>query len=149
MVHATGQIDEVERLLGAHRPFRDFRHQLDVLEGGQARDQIIELKDEPDMFAPVAGEGAFADRGQAVVKEPRFPRRWDVEAADKVEEGRLARARWPEDDVELTCSCGKIDVVEGKDFNLAHPVDFRQPLGSQQRWRSTNLCRSRNSRDDL
>ena len=53
MVLALLKADESQRLVRRHGIARDFRRQRDVLPGGEARDEVVELEHEADVVAPV------------------------------------------------------------------------------------------------
>ncbi len=55
VIHAIPQADDSERLAGGHRISGDLGNQRDVLLGGQAGDEVVELEHEPHMPAAVAG----------------------------------------------------------------------------------------------
>jgi hypothetical protein len=61
------QPGDLQCLAGGHRVAGDFRHERDILERGQARHQIVELKHEAHMVAPVAGQLAVAPAGEFLV----------------------------------------------------------------------------------
>jgi hypothetical protein len=53
MIHAIAQTDQFERFLGLHRVARDLRNGSDVLLRGQTGDEIVKLKNEPNLVAAV------------------------------------------------------------------------------------------------
>jgi hypothetical protein len=53
MVHPVFKIDQRQSIGGRHRMFGDLCDQCYILPRRQARNQIIELKDEADMIAAV------------------------------------------------------------------------------------------------
>ena len=69
MMHAAFQADERKRFVRAHRVIGNLRHQRDVLVGGEARDQIIELEHEPDMLRRYAVRPRSSEPGQLQVLE--------------------------------------------------------------------------------
>jgi hypothetical protein len=69
MVHALGEADEIERLLGRHWVACSLRDQGHVLTRRQRGNQVVELEDEPDMIAPVGGEAVVIEAGQLVIAE--------------------------------------------------------------------------------
>ena len=113
MVHAVLQADDGERLLRPHGIARDLGDQRHVLARGQARHQIVELEHEADMVAAVERQRAVVEAAELMVGEPDLAGGGAVEAADDVEEGRLARARRPEDDHELARRRLEIDAAQG------------------------------------
>src|SRR5262245_24216432 len=64
MVHALGQVHQLQGLLRPHRLAADLRDQGDVLAGRQAGDEVVELEDEADVLAAVAGQGCVVVGGQ-------------------------------------------------------------------------------------
>src|SRR2546423_15700153 len=71
--------------------------QPDVLERRQRRQEVEELEDESDFVAPHSGQLVVWQSGQRRAVDDNFSGGWTIEAADQVEERRLARARWPDD----------------------------------------------------
>jgi hypothetical protein len=67
--------------------------QLDVLDRGRARQQVIGLEDEAQTPAADVGEFVLRQLGDVAAFEPVRARRRAVEEADDVHEGRLSRAR--------------------------------------------------------
>ena len=57
----------LERVGSRHGPGGDIGDQFDVLAGGEAGNQIVELEDESDMFAAVQRQLALVGRGEVVV----------------------------------------------------------------------------------
>jgi len=56
VVHTNGESHHIESRGGIHWVRSDIDYQLDILEGGQTRDEVIELKDKADVFASEARE---------------------------------------------------------------------------------------------
>ena len=96
-----GEAHARERLVGREGIGDDVRDQGHVLARGEARDQVVELEDEADVFAPVTRQLGLARPTQVMVAPLRRPRRRRIEAAEDVEQCRLAAARRPEQDDEL------------------------------------------------
>ena len=69
MIHAVFETDKRQRLVRAHRIFGNLGDQRDILIGGEARDQIVELKHKADMFAAIGRQPAIIERGQLKVLE--------------------------------------------------------------------------------
>src|SRR5437867_889605 len=129
VVHAIGEPDQLEReqgalaaLLAAHA--HEQQRQLDVLERGQHRDQVVELEDEADVaraphreLAPVQ----LVDRG---VPHPHLARGRTVDAADQVEERRLAAPRGAHERDEIARGHVQRQAVEHRDLLLVALVDL-------------------------
>src|SRR5258706_280782 len=88
---------------------RSRRAHLAVVQRSRARDQVERLKDKSDL--------SVADRGQSIVVEPGHiravervaPTGGDVEAADDVHQGGLARAARSHDRDELAFADYQVD----------------------------------------
>jgi hypothetical protein len=52
--------------------FRQLRHQFDVLQRRQARNEIVELKDKADVLAPEARQSSVIGSSEVVV-QARLP----------------------------------------------------------------------------
>ena len=101
VVEAFAQPDQPQRLRRVHRIAGDRGHQLDVLARGERGDQVVELEDEADVLAPEPGESRVVVVREIVIEEvDRAPGR-NVEAAEDVEQRRLAAARRSEQDDHL------------------------------------------------
>ena len=65
MVHPVGEVDDVQGKLDVTPPLRpgktrEEQGQLDVFEGGEDRDQVVELEDEAHVRGAPGGELGFA-----------------------------------------------------------------------------------------
>ena len=74
---------------------------LHVFARREAGHQIVELEDEADVIAAIAGKPRLVEAGEFVILEPGLAGTGAVQPPDDVEEGRLSRTRWSEDDDEL------------------------------------------------
>ncbi len=126
VVEPVAEPHQLERLLGLHRVGRDLADQRDVLPGGQAGDEVVELEDEADELAPVARELVVVGVAQVQLLVAQRPVRGTVEPADDVEQRRLAASGRAEQDDELGVVQVEIDRAEGADLDLAHVVDLRE-----------------------
>src|SRR5690348_17276426 len=91
----------MQRFGCVHRIGGDLGDQLDVLQHGQARDEVVELEDETDVFAAIAGQRSLTGANQVVVAEPRLTARRRIETTQDVEQGRLAATGWAEKNKEF------------------------------------------------
>src|SRR4029079_19760842 len=66
--------------------------QLDVLERGDARNEVEELEDEPDALEPVRLQRALVHRGEILAVDEDRSRRGTIDAAEQVQQRRLAAA---------------------------------------------------------
>ena len=98
--------------------------QLDVLQHAELRQQIEELKHEPDLPIPDARQLAHRGGGDlgAVELDAAFARR--IEAAEDVHERGFAAARRADDGDEFAAVDVEVDVVERADFLAAEVVDL-------------------------
>src|SRR5581483_113109 len=106
VVGALSEPDEPERALGARAAVRgrqaaEEERQLDVLDGAQHRDQVIELEEDPDPAPAPAREGVLAAHVDARAGDPHLALRRAVEAREEVEQGRLSGPRRADDRHEL------------------------------------------------
>ncbi|MCO4251583.1 hypothetical protein NG697_16840 [Pseudarthrobacter sp. MDT3-26] len=84
----------------------------DILQDGQALDQVEELKDKADPLAPMPRQGGLA--GLTHVNPAHFhpARGGPVQAGDQVEQGRFTTARWTDDGGELAPFDVQVNAVE-------------------------------------
>src|SRR5215470_4305530 len=122
MVSAVVQADERQGLVWTHWLVRDLSYQRDVLISGEARDQIVELEDEPDMLPAIGGERAVIEPGQFEVLEEDAAAGRLIEAADDVQERRFSAARWAEQHDHLAGPNIEIETVQRMNFDLAGNV---------------------------
>jgi len=83
------------RPFGDVRRLRQLHRDHDILECGERRQQMKELKDDADLFAAEARQRFFAERGdvRAVNHDPA--RTWRIETRDEAEQRRFAAAGRP------------------------------------------------------
>ena len=102
--------------------------QGDILQRREFRQQVVELVDEADAFAPEAGAVAVAEPAGLGAADQDRARIRRVEEARHVQEGRLAGARGRLQRHHLAGRQGEVDAVEDADLGrraavvgLAHP----------------------------
>ncbi len=108
------------------------RHR-DVVERARPRQQVVALEDEPDRPAPDPGEVVVVELLDRRPVEDVAAGGRPVEAADDVHQGRLARARRPDDRHELAVVDDQVDAVEGPDVDPAGLVDPADPGEGDER----------------
>ena len=116
----------------------EHQRQLDVLLGGERRDQVVGLEDEADALAAQLGELLVVELRQVGVADVHGARRERVESGEAVHQGALARARRPHDRRVLALFEGDGDVVEGDHLALAAAVALGgvdRPGGGSRRGR--------------
>ena len=96
---------------------------------GQARNQIVELKHEADMLAPVARQFGVVGADKVMVAPARLAGGRRVEPAEDVEQRRLAGTGRPEQHDEFAFVDVEIDVPERVDLDFAHHVGLGQVAG--------------------
>lgn len=92
MVTARSQAHHGDGIVDRHRFGCDVGDQRDVLEHGQAGDQIVELEDEADMTAAIGGQLRFAGGAQILGAEQDLAGRCSVEPPENVEQRRFSTA---------------------------------------------------------
>src|SRR5882672_4323577 len=145
MVHPVGQADDRERR--AHvlvalpaRQFREQEGELDVLEAGEDRDQVVELEDEPDRVGPPPRQVGLAHRRDVAAVDAETPLRRHVDSGDQVEQGRLPRAGGPHQGDELPLVVLEVDVLQDGDLEGVPAVDLGDMLDGDQRMRHVPSC---------
>jgi len=105
-----------------HRIDADFRHQLDVFQRSQARDQIVELEHEAHMLAPEGSQCRFVGAGQVVVQIVQSAGSRRIETAQNVQQSGFAAAGSSQQHDEFARMQFKIDMPERLDLHFAHRV---------------------------
>ena len=118
----AGQPHALEGLIGRHRVCGDLGDEGHVLPGGEARDQVVELEDEPDVGASIAGEGPPVGALEGDARGADRPGRRCVEAAHQVEQGRLAAPRGAEQNDQLALREAHRDAAQRVHLDVAQPV---------------------------
>ena len=118
------ETDRGERLVDAAAPLdapdaAEEERQLDVPRRGQARHQMEELEDEADLLAADAGELLVGERADLVAVETVGAGAGSIEAADDVEQRRLARPRRSHDRDVLAIGDGLVDAGQRVDRLVA------------------------------
>ena len=103
--------------------------ELDVGEGRQLRQQIVELEDEPDLLAPVGAE--VGDLGQVLSGDPDGARSRRVDPGEQVQERGLAASRGSGDGHHLPLAHLELDARKrghgsGEDPGDALELDQRR-----------------------
>ena len=140
VIETMVEADHPERLLRRHRVLDDLGDERHVLARRQARDQVVELKDESHVRPAILGELRVVRRRQIVILVDDLARGRHVESAEDVEQGGLARSGRTEQDHELARKQVEIDAAERLHGDLAHLIDLRQ----RARREDGNIRRIRN-----
>jgi hypothetical protein len=131
MVETVAEADQRESVLGLDGVVRDVGDERDVFAGRQARNQVVELKDEAHVMAPIVGELVLAGVRQLVVAEPHPARRRHVQSAEDVEQRRFAAAGYAKKRQELARGEREVHAVERVDVHFSHSVGLRKTFASQ------------------
>jgi len=153
MVSAIGQSHLVEQPScagGRVASACNFHRNADVLEGGQRRNEMEELEDEPDLLAAQSGELVLAERGDIGAVNQDRPRRGRVEAGNQTEQCRLAAARGADDREELTRGDREVQGMKDRErtasahHRLGYAAELDHGLGGSSRgWSVRHTFRSR------
>src|SRR2546426_8487524 len=107
MRHSPGEPHEGQHFFGArpgptrrHPPDREGHHH--VLQRGEFPQEMVELKDKPQLAVPQLGELVGIQVGVARAVEPDVPARRAVECAQQVQQRALAGSRSAHDRYELS-----------------------------------------------
>ena len=84
---------------------------LDVLRGGQRRDEVELLEDEADRPQPERGQLAVAEPCEVATLEVDLAVGGPVEGAEQLEQRRLSRAAGPHDHEELAAGDLEVDIA--------------------------------------
>lgn len=86
------QADHGKRFVGIHWIAGDFGNELDVFARGEAGHQVVELKHEANVIAPVAGQLFVGHRAEVLVLKVGLSLGGAVESANNVQQGGFAAA---------------------------------------------------------
>ena len=133
VLRAVCQADDAQ---GGHRALAAFalrqgrqqQRQLDVLDGVQHRDEVIELEDEADVAAAPVGQLALGQRRQIGARDRDLARGDAVDAGDQVQQRRLARAGRAHQRDELALGHVEVDAVEDLDLLRVALIDLAHVL---------------------
>jgi hypothetical protein len=140
MIHPLGEPHQVERVGWRHWSISHFGRELDVLAHRQAWDEVVELKDEAHVSAPVCGQGAIVQRRELAVTEPDLSCTRAVEPAQQAQQRRLPAARRPQQDNDLAVEQVQVDAAQGMDSATARFIYLCE---------RTNRIRPRLCRSDI
>src|SRR3954453_9370770 len=101
---------------------RELQRQQDVLLGGERRQQVERLEDEPDVTTAKLGELAVVHADDLRAGDRDGALGGDVEAGEDVHQGGLARPRRAHDGHELAGGNIDVDAPERLDGGLARAV---------------------------
>src|SRR5271155_3157675 len=123
----------VEGLRAVAAEVGDVVGDLDVAERGERGQQVEALEDEADAGATHFGAVGVGELGEVGAFDGDGSGAGSGEAAENVEEGRLAGAGGSDDGDELARVHGEADVAEGLYFELAGAIGFSDVLGEDDR----------------
>jgi len=130
VVHLVLQAQNAEDLLhgvGVVRPVAaDLARQLEVLPGGDRREQIEPLEDKTDLGPADLGPLAVRAAGQIPVLDQDVAGCRTEQAAHDVQQGGFATTRRPHDGDEFPASDLQIDSAQCRYVHLADAVNFGQ-----------------------
>src|ERR671939_211554 len=114
------ELDEIEQLARAFvdflaRPPAEVQRQADVLEARERRQQIEELEDESNLVAPHSRQLIVGETAERSAVDEDVAGSRAIEAADEIEERRLARAGGPDDRDHLAAWNADGHIAQGDD----------------------------------
>ena len=86
MSRPVAQSHEGERFRGIHRIPADIGYESNVLESREAGNQVVELKNKPDMIPTVLSERCVSRRCEVVVEKAHRAARGCVQPAEDIQE---------------------------------------------------------------
>src|SRR5688572_29854328 len=90
----TNPIEQLARAILRMPDATQLERDLHVLRGGERRDELKALKDEPDFFPPQAGARVLGHQAEVrTVQDHRAVRR-GIQTSEQAEQRRLAASRW-------------------------------------------------------
>jgi hypothetical protein len=121
-----GTVDQTDEVKGVESPApsvtrchsRDEQGQLDVLDGGQHRHQVVELKDEAHALRAVAGAFSVRQTCEADAVDPNLAGGDVVQSGQAVEKGGLSAAARTHDGHHLAAIQTEIHTLQGVHLDL-------------------------------
>src|SRR5687768_9811925 len=116
MVQPLRQAKLAEKVLralasvGGLRAMNDLRQQH-ILQRVEVREQMVELIDEPERIAAERGAAVIVQRRRFPTRDPDRAFKPSLEQPDRLQEGRLARARRAEEGDDLSWSNREVDAA--------------------------------------
>jgi hypothetical protein len=138
VVPAGGDTEPVEQVDGAGpgpagRGAGERGRQLDVLDRGELVDQVEGLEDEADGPAPQHGPGGLGQAVDPGAVEHDLAGVRALQAAEQVQQGRLAAAARPHDRHGLAGLDGQVDAVHGPDRGALGGERLDEPAPGEDR----------------
>ena len=121
------------RRADARRAPGQQRGQLHVLHGGELVHQVEGLEDEPDVGPPHPGQRLLAQLVDAAPRQPHLPGRRALQAAQQVQQRRLAATARPHHGERLARGDLQLDPIEGAHEARSLAVLLLQPARAQDR----------------
>src|SRR5215211_7400002 len=124
MFEAFGEPERPQELLrpGAGCAGIRISHELrkdHVLRRIELRQQVMELVDEAEKLPPQAGTALVIELARFLACEADRTLEATLEQTDRLQQGRLARSRWPEKCNDLARSDLQVDAAQHFDRNVA------------------------------
>ena len=86
MIEPFLKSDQRERIARIEGFVGDFGNECHILEGGKARNEVVELKDEADVFAAIPGKFSFIGADKIMFAPSCFSRSRRIETAKYIEQ---------------------------------------------------------------
>ena len=122
VVESLRESNPGERVLRLHRVSSDFGHERNILAHRQTRNQIVELKYEPNVFSAKARQLGLASMSEIVVVPERTATGGRIEASQNVSGAPTSRCRTGQQDDQLSGIDVQIDLGQRVHRDLTHHV---------------------------
>jgi N-methylhydantoinase A len=133
MVEARAKANQVEQFFRSlvnllRRPASQVQGNRAVLQASQRRQQVEELKDEPDFVAAQARQFIVGEPAQPAAIDLDFSRCGRIEAANEIQQRGFPGTRWPHNGHHLASADRQIDVFERRNppLSLEDFADVRE-----------------------
>ena len=129
MVHPVGKVDDLKGHLHMIPPLSsgkagEKQGKLDVFKGGEDRDEIVELKDEPHIDGPPGGKLAFRKGGDIDAADVDRAAVDLIEGGNEIEKGALSRARRAHQRQKLSLFNVEVDIHQDGSDPVSSSVGF-------------------------
>jgi hypothetical protein len=135
VVAALVELHHPQGLVRLHGFVGDLGDERDVLAGGEARNQVVELEHETHVATTICGERGFVGARQIGVLVYDLAASRQIETADDVQERRLSGSGRPEQDDELSSVERQAYLTQCMNLDISHPVNLGEISNVEERSR--------------
>src|SRR5581483_6404751 len=111
----------------------------DVLERSQRRPEVAALQDDGDRAGAVAGEGRLVEQHERLAEGAHLACRRLIHACSELQEGALARPRWPQHGHGLAAVDAQLEASECDGLHRSRTEELEDVVEQERRWSGLHL----------